>query len=173
MVTVKKNVLEGVYDDEMDKKAKRTMKESVDENEGEGAEEESEEEEGSVKKKTRKMRSYPHVTDLNEWKKKNRLEAGEKVFIITGGYNELKKALKERGWVQNPDYNSPCFDLKYTLQIKEIDFDHLQDFQMVNHFQKNGVITTKLGLTKTLRNNVWINDISEDTYFPKCFDLND
>ena len=64
------------------------------------------------------MRSFPHVTDLNQWKKKNRLEADEKVFIVTGGYPELKKALRERGWVQNPDVNSPCFNLKYTLQGK-------------------------------------------------------
>ncbi len=106
------------------------------------------------------MRSFPHVTDLTEWKKKNRLQENEKVFIITGGYGDLKKALKDRGWVQNPDYSSPCFDLKFTLQIKEIDFDHIQDFQMTNHFQKNGVITTKLGLTKTLRNSVWVNDLS-------------
>jgi len=35
------------------------------------------------------------------------------------------------------------------------------------------VITTKLGLSKTLRNSVWINDVSEDSFFPKCFDLND
>ena len=40
------------------------------------------------------MRKFPHVTDLNEWKKKNRLANGEKVFIVTGGYPELKKALK-------------------------------------------------------------------------------
>lgn len=44
---------------------------------------------------------------------------------------------------------------------------------MVNHFEKNGVITTKAGLSKTLRNSVWINDVSEDSFFPKCFDLND
>lgn len=44
---------------------------------------------------------------------------------------------------------------------------------MVNHFQKNSVITTKLGLTKSLRNSVWINDVSEDAFYPKCFDLND
>jgi tubulin monoglycylase TTLL3/8 len=44
---------------------------------------------------------------------------------------------------------------------------------LVNHFEKNGVITTKIGLTKTLRNSVWVNDISEDNYYPKCFDLND
>lgn len=32
MTTVKKNVLDGVYDDELDKKGKKTMKQSVDEN---------------------------------------------------------------------------------------------------------------------------------------------
>ena len=106
------------------------------------------------------MRSFPHVTELAEWKKKNRLEDGDKVFIITGGYKDFKNALLERGWFRNPDYHSPCFDYKFTLQLKEIDFDHLRDFQLVNHFQKNGVITTKLGLTKSLRNSVWINDIS-------------
>lgn len=82
------------------------------------------------------------------------------MFIITGGYADLKRALEERGWVRNPDYSSPCFDLKFTLQLKEIDFDHIQDFQVVNHFLKNGVITTKLGLARTLRNSVWINDLS-------------
>lgn len=119
------------------------------------------------------MRSYPHVTDLDEWKKKNRLQNGERVFIVTGGYPEFKKALRERNWVQNPDVHSPCFDLKFTLQGRELDFKNLLDFQMVNHFEKNGVITTKLGLSKTLRNSVWINDVSEDSFFPKCFDLND
>ena len=32
MTTVKKNVMDGVYDQELEKKAKRTMKESVDQN---------------------------------------------------------------------------------------------------------------------------------------------
>ena len=134
------------------------MKDSCEENENEG--DESSDEDKESKKKKRKMRSYPHITDLDEWKKKNRLENGEKVFIITGGYNELKKALRDRGWVQNPDCHSPCFDLKFALQGREIDYDKLLDFQTVNHYVKNGVITTKLGLTKTLRNSVWINDLS-------------
>lgn len=63
--------------------------------------------------------------------------------------------------------------MKFTLQGREIDFKNLLDFQMVNHYEKNGVITTKQGLSKTLRNSVWINDKSEDSFFPKCFDLND
>ena len=63
--------------------------------------------------------------------------------------------------------------MKFTLQGREIDYTNLLDFQMVNHYEKNGVITTKQGLSKTLRSSVWINDKSEDSFFPKCFDLND
>ena len=64
------------------------------------------------------MRAFPYISDLGQWKKKNRIEQADKVFIITGGYGELKKSLKERGWYQNPDQYSPCFDLKYTLQAR-------------------------------------------------------
>ncbi len=69
-----------------------------------------------MKKKRKKLRSFPHCTDYSEWKKKNRLEQTDKVFIITGGYPDLKRALKQRGWLQNPDSSSPFFDLKFTLQ---------------------------------------------------------
>lgn len=44
---------------------------------------------------------------------------------------------------------------------------------MVNHFQKAGCLTTKVGLSKTMRNMKYIKDISEDNFFPKCFDLGD
>lgn len=56
-------------------------------------EEQSEEEEDDSKKR-RKMRSFPYITDLAEWKKKNRIEPSDKVYIVTGGYGDLKKALK-------------------------------------------------------------------------------
>ena len=59
------------------------------------------------------------------WKKKNKLDSFTKVYIISGGYNSLKKALDEKGWVENPDNHSPCFDLKWTLKSKEIDYDAL------------------------------------------------
>jgi hypothetical protein len=26
-----------------------------------------------------------------------------KIFIITGGYPDLRRALEERGWIENPD----------------------------------------------------------------------
>jgi hypothetical protein len=55
------------------------------------------------------------------WRKKNRVDENTKVFIIMGGYKDLKKALKARGWVENKDKESACFDLKYTLKSKDID----------------------------------------------------
>ena len=64
------------------------------------------------------MRNFPHVVDLAEWKKKNRLDPETQVFIVTGGYSGIKKALYARGWVQNPDSTSPCFDLKWVLQSR-------------------------------------------------------
>ncbi len=69
----------------------------------------------------------PNITDLATWKKRNRVEDETKVFICTGGYPDIKKALKQRGWVHNKDVNSPCFDLKWTLKSKDIDHNVLND----------------------------------------------
>ena len=51
--------------------------------------------------------------------------------------------------------------------------DELQDFQMVNHFMKNNLITTKTGLSSSLKQLVWWNTVEVDSFFPKCFDLTD
>jgi len=48
-----------------------------------------------------------------------------KVFIVKGGYRDLKNALLERGWVENPDKFSKLFDLKWTTKINDIDFQEL------------------------------------------------
>lgn len=64
------------------------------------------------------MRNFPHVTDIVEWRKKNRLEPDTKVFIVTGGYGGIKKALYARGWVQNPDPTSSIFNMKWVLQSR-------------------------------------------------------
>jgi tubulin monoglycylase TTLL3/8 len=62
------------------------------------------------------------------WKKKNRVDENTKVFIVKGGYGDIKRALKTRGWVENKDKDSPCFDLKYTLKTSDIDSNNLHDF---------------------------------------------
>ena len=42
-----------------------------------------------------------NITDMKKWKKKNRVDPDTKVFIIKGGYSDVKRALKSRGWVEN------------------------------------------------------------------------
>lgn len=119
------------------------------------------------------MRNFPHVVDINEWRKKNKLEPDTQVFIVTGGYGGIKKALYSRGWVQNPDPSSPCFNMKWVLQSKECEYNSLQEDQIVNHFQKNGAITTKVGLSKNLRGLQWVAHMNSDDFYPKCYDLCD
>jgi tubulin monoglycylase TTLL3/8 len=129
----------------------------------------------SIKKKknSKKPHVYSFITDIDVWRKKMRLDPSTKVFIILGGYHDLKKALLRRGWVQNPDNNSSCYDLKWTLKAKDIDHNKLQDFQIVNHFEKNTSITTKVGLCRNLRNLIWFNNVDIDTFYPTCFDMGD
>lgn len=94
-----------------------------------------------------------------------------KIFICTGGYPDIKKALKKRGWIQNKDPSSPCFDFKWVLKSKDIDHNQLNDNQLVNHFNKAAAITTKVGLCHNLKNLIWFNNVDIDTFYPRCFDL--
>ena len=45
-----------------------------------------------------------------------------------GGYGDLKKELRSRGWIENPDPFSPCFDFKWTLLGREVNYDAIKDF---------------------------------------------
>jgi hypothetical protein len=56
------------------------------------------------------------VTDWAIYRKRNKLAPDTKIFIVVGGYKTLKKALLERGWFENPDRNSPVFDLKFAIK---------------------------------------------------------
>lgn len=61
-----------------------------------------------------------NITDLQTWKKKNRVDADTKVFIIKGGYGDIRRALKQRGWVENKERDSPCYDFLWTLMTKDV-----------------------------------------------------
>lgn len=43
----------------------------------------------------------------------------------------------------------------------------------MNHFDKIGGITTKIGLCRNLRNLVWFNSVDIDSFYPRCYSLND
>lgn len=114
---------------------------------------------------------FPNITDLATWKRKYKVDDNVRVFICTGGYPDIKKALKRRGWVENKDPSSPCFDFKWVLKGKDIDHNTLNDSQIVNHFNKATAITTKVGLCHNLKNLIWFNNVDIDTFYPRCFDL--
>ena len=129
--------------------------------------------EGFLERNKPKGKVFLPISDMATWKKKNRVDEKTKVFIVMGGYGDLKRALKRRGWVENKDHSSPCFDLKWTLKGKDLDHSQLTDGQIVNHFTKNAAITTKAGLCHNLKNLIWFNNIDIDTFFPRAFDLAD
>lgn len=114
-------------------------------------------------------RSFNYISDVNEWLKKNRLDSQSRVYIVSSGYYQIGEALQRRGWIENPDYESCCFHLKFTLKGRDIDYGMLSDYQIVNHFEKATNITTKNGLCKTLKNCAWASSVDADSFYPKCF----
>jgi len=111
--------------------------------------------------------------NFEEWKSRRRFTSDTKVFIVIGGYPDLKRELLERGWVENPDPESPYFDLKWTLQASDIDQKNLRPTQVVNHFVRNRELTTKCGITMNMREAAWRADQSCDEFYPCAFNLAD
>jgi len=113
------------------------------------------------------------TADFDLWRRRNKVNKDTKVFIVTGGYADIKRALRDRGWVENKKWDSVCFDLKWTIGTKEIDYKSLKASQIANHFDNNGAITTKVGLCHRLRDLIWHNNVDVNTFYPHCFDLLD
>ena len=42
---------------------------------------------------------------------------------------------------------------------------------MVNHYGQNGAFTTKVGLCTNLKSAHWFEDISHETFYPRCYRL--
>eukprot|EP00968_Pinguiococcus_pyrenoidosus_P005876 scaffold385_cov305-Pinguiococcus_pyrenoidosus.AAC.23 len=109
--------------------------------------------------------------DFRDWKRRNGVEETQRVFCLTGWYPCVKKDLEDRGWFFNPERESRFFDLKWTLYSQELKAVTLEDFQLTNHFMKNTVITTKIGLMRSLRTLPWFADAHADAFFPRSYDL--
>jgi len=109
--------------------------------------------------------------DFADWKRKNSVPSDAMVFSMTGWYPCVRDALLSRGWVQNPDINSPHAHLKWTLRSIDVNQDSLQSWQLTNHFAKNVAITTKVGLLKSLQSLVWLADVDVDDILPRGYDL--
>lgn len=84
---------------------------------------------------------------------------------------DLRESMAARGWVENPDLYSPYYDFRWTIKSKDVIFSEVLDHQMVNHFSKNTIITTKSGLAKSLRMVNCFHDVDDHSFFPLCFNL--
>ena len=54
---------------------------------------------------------------------------------------------------------------------KDVVHNNLKEGQIVNHFPTATSITTKVGLTHSLKNLIWFNSVDIDTFYPRCYDL--
>lgn len=109
---------------------------------------------------------------MEEWKRRHGCPPEKRVFVCCGGYPDFTEAMLKRGWFQNPDKTSPHFDLKWGMQ-KNIDHEHLLPGQVVNHFDRTRDLTTKVGLTLSLRSCRHCCGVEADAFYPRAFDLFD
>ena len=94
----------------------------------------------------------------------------KKKFIVTGGYADVVRNLTERGWIKETNVKSSEFDYIWTLKTNEVNFILLKDYQLCNHYYRNGQITRKSGLSKNIKNLYYLG-IDPMNFFPRCYDL--
>ena len=111
------------------------------------------------------------VKSFQEWKAKNGIPVNQKVFCMRGAYHIIREELLRRGWHFNSDHDSNFFDLKWCVHNSDVNYAELQPHQMVNHFKRAGVITTKAGLMHNIRNLRFFVDQDENSIFPRCYDF--
>jgi hypothetical protein len=101
------------------------------------------------------------------WRHKNRVPPGAKIFTMSGSYQDVRDSLTRRGWYENCDVASSCFDLKWCLKAADIHETALVSHQIVNHFSKAAAITTKCGLGRSLGNCSWFGNSDSLEFFPR------
>ena len=111
--------------------------------------------------------------DYQTWRRRNGVGYNQRVFIIKGGYAELRRSLLDKGWYENQDVWSPYYDFKWTTRICDINFMTVRHTQGVNHFNNNFHLTSKYGITRRLKTLTLGFSIDADKFYPKCFDLGD
>jgi tubulin monoglycylase TTLL3/8 len=111
--------------------------------------------------------SFSACPDLESWKHSQGYSKSVRVFIIQGDYPELKKALQQKGWVENPDIRSLHFNLLWARSAKFP--SKLQDWQIINHFPRNFEISAKWNFCENIKKLKHFYDIDHLNFYPRCY----
>ena len=100
-----------------------------------------------------------------------RVDPNQKYYLVSGGYPDVIEALKKCGYKES--HNSDVFDFNWSLKTGSINYKKLKTSQIVNHFNNNKEFTSKIGLCKNIRSLILKQNIEIDTFYPRCYDLED
>lgn len=129
----------------------------------------------AAKKANKEMAEY-----RDEWG----LSGDTKIFTVLGKYQPLRDQLEERGWVENeweveedsdgealPPTVSLAFDFLYARKASDVFRIPLAPHQQVNHIFGQKALTTKNGLTHSMKNLIWQHNLDIGRVFPQSFDV--
>lgn len=93
----------------------------------------------------------------------------------------MRDALLAKGWVENPiqnfdnenDYRCHAFHFVYTTKSRDAFKFQTAPWQQLNHYEGTKTLTTKVGLTHSMKNLVWQYDMDINEVFPQSYDLTD
>lgn len=119
---------------------------------------------------------------IDRFRRENNLDPSKKIFAVLGQYKDMRDAFSQKhGWIENPienfenpnDYRCHAFHFLYTTKSKDAFKFQTASWQQVNHFEGTKTLTTKVGLTHSMKNLVWHHDMDINEVFPQSYDLTD
>ena len=111
----------------------------------------------------------PAGNQYENWKITNNYSLNSKVFIIAGNYPDIRKALLQRGWIENLDAESTFFDLKWSRNARVP--SNLLEWQLYNHFPRNFELSVKWELYENIKRTNAVTNMSYTKFFPRSFRL--
>lgn len=82
----------------------------------------------------------------------------------------MKDALLSSGWRENT-VDKRFFDLKFTIKLRDIDYNALAPWQIINHAVGENALTVKIELLKTVK-RMTLAGVDTNRFFPPCYFLN-
>mmetsp|Transcript_73543 Transcript_73543/g.161077 ORF Transcript_73543/g.161077 Transcript_73543/m.161077 type:complete len:808 (-) Transcript_73543:154-2577(-) len=110
---------------------------------------------------------------VEKWRKQNGCPKSAKIFICSPMCPALRDELLAKGWFQNTDMRSTVFDLKWSSSNGDVSWGQLTPSQILNTLEDDTCLTTKYGLTRTLRHAKRMVGVSSETFYPRAFCLQD